>query len=66
MFNILWGALVIFIVEKVRKKEIDDRWLWAMPLIILIWVNMHGGFLLGIVIMGVYFVGDGIQFWLQG
>ena len=66
MFNILWGALVVFVVEKARHKELDRRWLWTMPLIILIWVNMHGGFLLGIVIMGVYFVGDGIQFLLQG
>ncbi len=66
MFNILWGALVIYIVEKVKRKELGSLWLWSIPLIILIWVNMHGGFLLGIVIMGVYVVGDGAQWLLQG
>jgi len=61
MLNILWGALIIFIVERVRRKELEAKWLWAMPPIMLIWVNMHGGFILGFIIIGVYVVGDGAQ-----
>jgi hypothetical protein len=36
------------------------RWLWALPLSMLLWVNVHGGFLLGFVLLGVYWLGS---FW---
>ncbi len=61
MINLLGGAAVIFIVEQVRAGRIAARWLWSIPLLIVLWVNMHGGYLLGLAIIGVYLVGDGLQ-----
>ena len=30
------------------------RWLWALPPIFLLWANMHGGFVMGWVLVGAY------------
>ena len=32
------------------------RWLWALPLLMLVWVNVHGGFLVGFVLWGIFLV----------
>ena len=37
-----------------------SRWLWFLPLSMLVWVNVHGGFLLGFVLCGAFLVG---AFW---
>jgi hypothetical protein len=35
----------------------DRRWLWALPLLMLVWVNVHGGFLVGFVLLGIFWLG---------
>ncbi len=34
------------------QDEQGMRWLWALPLLMLVWVNVHGGFLVGFVLWG--------------
>jgi len=60
MINILFLALFVYIVEGVRL--VGWRWvLWLLPLITAVWANMHSGYLTGIVLLGVYTVGETIQ-----
>jgi len=33
--------------------------LWALPLLMLLWVNIHGGFLIGFVLWGIFLLGAG-------
>ena len=34
------------------------RWpLWVLPLLMLVWVNVHGGFLIGFALLAIYWVG---------
>jgi hypothetical protein len=33
------------------------RWLWALPVLMLVWVNVHGGFLVGFVLLGIFLLG---------
>jgi len=35
-------------------EKLWQRWRWTLPLIMLLWVNMHGSFLFGIVIVGLF------------
>lgn len=47
LFSFLFAAATIAIVEY-------RRYLWLLPPLFLVWANLHGGFILGWVILGVY------------
>lgn len=32
--------------------------LWQLPLILILWVNLHGGFVIGLAMLGIYFAGN--------
>jgi hypothetical protein len=36
------------------------RWLWVLPILMLLWANIHGGFVLGFVLVAIYWIGS---FW---
>jgi hypothetical protein len=39
----------------------DQHLLWLLPLLMLFWVNVHGGFLLGFLLLGLYWLGAAWQ-----
>ncbi len=46
IFTFLFFALLLLII---RHADIGDyRWLWAAPPILILWANLHGGFLAGL------------------
>jgi len=47
LFTFLGLAFLYFVFRKSLKKE--TRLVWSIPLIFLLWANLHGGFLLGLV-----------------
>jgi hypothetical protein len=40
-----------------ERDGLGRRWLWALPLLMLVWVNVHGGFLVGFVLLGIFWLG---------
>ncbi len=40
------------------KRSGDSRWLWPIPLVVVLWVNSHGGFVIAFILMGCYLVGE--------
>jgi hypothetical protein len=38
-------------------RERGGRKLWALPVLILVWVNVHAGFMLGFVLLGIFLLG---------
>ena len=62
IFNMLFTALFVFVVERYKRGQTNNRWLmWSLPIIMIIWANAHSGYLLGVVLLGTYTVGEGLQ-----
>lgn len=51
LFSWLFGSLTFLILHSKR------RWLWTLPLVMVLWVNLHGGFILGLVLQAIFIVG---------
>ena len=64
IFNMLLTAVFVLIVERVKDGQWRVRALWWLPLLMLVWANLHSGYLLGVVLLGTYAVGDFAQHWL--
>jgi hypothetical protein len=56
-------GITIFLLERVRMGK--TRSLLYMPLVMLIWVNVHGGFAIGFIFLGLYFTSDLIDFGVE-
>lgn len=56
IFTYLLTAIWITLLENMTENK--TRSWWVLPLVMLLWVNMHGMFVLGIIILGIYLVGD--------
>lgn len=55
LFTLLW----YIIVDRSERNAFSGRglrtpWVWSLPVIMLFWVNMHGGFVIGFVLLGIY------------
>ena len=56
LFSYLFTVLWILVLEQIQTDR-PQRW-WLLPLLTLAWVNLHGMFVLGIVIWIIYLAGD--------
>ncbi len=63
LFTILFTALTFFLIEDFREKK-KKRILLLIPLMLL-WCNLHGGFIIGIAVIAAYMFGEGIKFFLK-
>ena len=41
-----------------ERASPGSRWLWLVPVLMLAWVNVHGGFVLGFVLLGIFWLGS--------
>jgi hypothetical protein len=66
--NPIWGprtqmitfALVVLLLLVLRRyRESHDRhWLYPLPFLFLLWVNLHAGFTIGLILMAITIVGE--------
>jgi hypothetical protein len=56
MVSFLLAGLVLFLLEKYKRE--GRRWIYALPLVTLLWVNIHGGYAIAFMLLGVYVVGE--------
>ena len=58
LFALLW----FWILDSSERNSVSDergsRWLWFLPASMLVWVNMHGGFVLGFALIGIFWLGS--------
>lgn len=59
LFTYLFTAIAFFILEEFRDKR--DRRIFLLFPLMLLWANLHGGFIIGVLVIAVYMVCEGIM-----
>ncbi len=57
LFTLLFTAVFYTILERAREKR-SARLLWWLPVLTVLWTNLHGGWFVGIVLIGLYGAGE--------
>ncbi|MFQ5342278.1 MAG: hypothetical protein ACE5F6_12100 [Anaerolineae bacterium] len=63
-YSFVFFAVFYWILWTYRDGERDR--LWALPLLMLVWVNLHGAFVLGIGMMGIVLLAEVVRRLLRG
>src|SRR5208337_2554981 len=63
LLAVVWFEVLDSAVIAPRRE--NRRALFWLPALMLLWVNVHGGFLVGFVLLGAYLVGVGIEYFSQ-
>src|SRR5579862_9280509 len=56
LFTMLMMLVFLTLLERVREGQ--TAWLWTLPVFMILWTNLHGGFPVGIIIVGSYGAGE--------
>lgn len=60
MFTYLFLGVFYWILWRCQNRE-TVRWLWLLPILMLLWVNLHIGFILGFFILGAFGLAELVQ-----
>ncbi|MDD3149796.1 MAG: hypothetical protein PHV68_03090, partial [Candidatus Gastranaerophilales bacterium] len=56
LFTFVFFVLYLFLLEKIRRGQ--NQLLWLFPVIMLLWANLHGGFVAGLGLLIIYGIGE--------
>lgn len=56
IFTYLLTAIWLVLLDRMDENKAGS-W-WSLPLVMLVWVNLHGMFVIGLIIWGIYLMGD--------
>ena len=59
LFSFMFFSMFLYFLEKARKK--GSNLVWFIPLITIIWNNLHGGIVSGLGLIFLYFIGALIE-----
>ncbi len=54
VFTFLGTAVFWSVLDLWRSGKLSARWLWILPGAMLFWSNIHGGFLVGLILLGAF------------
>lgn len=54
---LLPGAAFIVVLDSFLSRRVSARWLVALPPLMVVWVNLHGSFILGAVLLALAWLG---------
>ncbi len=64
MLGYLFLILTLIALEQFRQG--DSRWIWLLPALMLVWVNAHGSFIIGMLAIGTHWFGGLLEFRIGG
>lgn len=59
LFTYAFFVLWVYILEKVRRGE--NKLIWVFPVTMLLWANLHGGFVTGLGLLVIYAIGEALN-----
>jgi hypothetical protein len=62
MLTLLGLALILYMFYRYREGKLKH--LWWMPVVFMVWANVHGGFTIGFLALGVIGIGEVVKIWL--
>src|SRR5579863_9513909 len=62
----LFAAVFCWVLNRVEKRVSNDRLLLVLPALTILWVNLHGGFFVGIVLLMTYALGTAAEEFVHG
>jgi hypothetical protein len=60
IFSMLLMIIWYYVLDEYQYR--DRNYLFVFPPIMLLWVNLHGGFLVGFILIGIYLFGNIVNF----
>jgi hypothetical protein len=63
IFSLLSFVITYYLLEQFQYRHIQT--LYFLPLLILFWVNLHGGFISGFILILIYLIGNSVKFLLS-
>jgi hypothetical protein len=63
LLDVIWFFIIDLAAIDRGREEV--RRLYWLPLLTVFWVNVHGAFLVGFVLLGSYLMGLAIEYWVQ-
>jgi hypothetical protein len=61
VLSLLLTSLWLLILE---RSERNPKLLWWTPPLMLLWVNLHAGFALGLALAALFLIGEGLEQWM--
>jgi hypothetical protein len=59
LFTLLFAVVFSWLLTRVSEGE--TKLLWWLPALTVLWTNLHGGFFVGIILVGAYAAGEGLR-----
>ena len=53
-FSYVLAGLYLNVLYRYKVQKLDGRWLWAIPFLQVLWINLHGYFIFGILLVGFF------------
>ena len=63
VFSLIFVLAYQYVLNSYEYRQ--KNYLYCLPLLMLVWVNLHGGFVIGFLLVGVYLVGNLARFFFR-
>ncbi len=57
MLSLVLSSVYLFVLERYRTRP-ESRSVWVLVPLMLLWINLHSGYALGLVIIGIYVIAE--------
>jgi hypothetical protein len=65
IFNLLLLAAFVYVIEGWKAQKLRRSALWFLPFLTVLWANLHSGYMVGVVLLATYTVGEVLQRWAR-